>query len=230
MDISFGIITNKSEFELKTTIDSIQMQNIPNYEIIIVGGFGDFLSDKINHIPFDEGLKNNWITKKKNLITENSKYENIVFMHDYLYLSEDWYQGQLKSGNDFDIRMDKIVNKDGSRFRDWCLWPDNYYDNDKSTENIIKGNALLPYNITNLTKFQYISGSYWVAKKSLMLNNPLNENLSWGESEDVEWSKRVRQKNRIEMNINSSVHLNKQKPVVFEETTQDVINNLAQLL
>jgi hypothetical protein len=68
-----------------------------------------------------------------------------------------------------------------------------------------------------------------VAKKSVMLKNPLDENLSWGESEDVEWSKRVRLNHKITMNNNSSVYLNKQKPVVFKETTDEIINYLKQI-
>jgi hypothetical protein len=229
MNISFGIITNKSESDLITTIRSIEKQNIPNYEIIIVGGFGEFKTPKINHIPFNEELKNNWITRKKNIITENANFDNIVYLHDYLYLSDDWYQGHLISGDDFEIRMDRIINKDNTRFRDWCLWPDYSFGDGESTENTVREFALLPYHITDLNRFQYISGSYWVAKKSVMLKNPLDENLSWGESEDVEWSKRVRLNHKITMNNNSSVYLNKQKPVVFKETTDEIINYLKQI-
>ena len=39
----------------------------------------------------------------------------------------------------------------------------------------------------------YISGSYWVCKKHVMENFPLNDELLWGQGEDVEWSKIVRE-------------------------------------
>ena len=57
----------------------------------------------------------------------------------------------------------------------------------------------------------YISGGYWVAKKKFMLANPLDESLRWGESEDVEWSLRIRDKFKYVMNINSTVKTIKQK-------------------
>jgi hypothetical protein len=39
----------------------------------------------------------------------------------------------------------------------------------------------------------------------------LDENFSWGESEDVEWSKKIRNNFKYIMNENSIVHLLKQK-------------------
>ena len=32
-------------------------------------------------------------SKKKNIITQNAKYENIVYMHDYIVLDNNWYKG-----------------------------------------------------------------------------------------------------------------------------------------
>ena len=45
---------------------------------------------------------------------------------------------------------------------------------------------------------------------------PLNEDLVWGESEDIEWSKRVREKYNFHINEVASVRLLKQKSVEFE--------------
>ena len=36
---------------------------------------------------------------------------------------------------------------------------------------------------------------------------PLDENLVWGQGEDVEWSKRVREKYDFNMNTNSTVRI-----------------------
>jgi len=168
--------------------------------------------------------------KKKNLITQNSIFENIVFLHDYITFSDGWYSGQILSGNYFDIRMDIILNKDGSRFRDWCLWPHNQINHGQSTEDIIKSSALLPYEINNLNQFQYISGSYWISKKKVMVEFPLNEDLTWGEAEDVEWSKRVRLHYTFTMNTKSIVQFKKQKSVVFNLTTNEIIKKLDELV
>jgi hypothetical protein len=76
----------------------------------------------------------------------------------------------------------------------------------------------------------YISGSYWVAKKDVMLEFPLDESLSWGEGEDVLWSKQVREKYKFNMNTNSSVFIIKGgKDRVFNEPNNNKINVLKQL-
>jgi len=223
MDFTFGIITGgNNDTMINEIIDSIENENIPNYEILIVGNCGiERKNTKI--LNFDESLKKAWITKKKNLITKESKYENIVYLHDYIKLNNGWYNGYLKSGNEFSIRMDKIINYNGERFRDWCIWPYN----DNKMDSFIGGDCLIPYNIKHLSKYMYISGSYWVAKKSVMEEFPLNESLCWGQGEDVIWSKQVRERYNFNMNINSTVSIMKTgKERVFNESSQDKINIL----
>ena len=48
-------------------------------------------------------------------------------------------------------------------------------------------------------------------KKSFMSKYPLNEELTWGEGEDVEWSKRIRRKTKLKFNEYSYVQFLKKK-------------------
>jgi hypothetical protein len=223
MDFTFGIITSgDNEPMINEIIDSIEYENIPNYEIIIVGD-SNISRKNTRVLIFNENIKPMWITAKKNLITHEAKFENIVYFHDYIKLNEGWYEGQLTAGNDFKIRMDKIINLNGERFRDWCIWPHNH----NKMDNFIERECLIPYNITHLSKYMYISGAYWIAKKEVMLEYPLNEELIWGQGEDVLWSKQVRLKHDFNMNTNSSVKIIKpNKDRVFNETSDDKIEIL----
>jgi len=227
MDFTFGIITGgNNETMVNEIIDSIEKLSIPNYEIVIVGSCNiDRNNTKL--IPFNENIKSKWITKKKNLITQNVKYENIVYMHDYIKFSEDWYEGHLNSGEDFKVRMDRITTREGRRFRDWCIWPKN----GNFMDTLIGRKCLLPYDMTHLSKYMYISGSYWVAKKSVMLEFPLNENLVWGQGEDVLWSKQIREKYKFSMNPHSEVKIMKpNKNIVFELADETIIKKLKEVV
>jgi hypothetical protein len=186
MDFSFGIITNGNGY-IESIIESINRLNIPNYEILVVGTY----SSNDNRVRVIDS-NTPFIGIKKNMVTENAIYENVVYLHDYISFSPDWYNGFLNFGNDFDVCMNKIVNVDSSRYRDWCLWSDDAYN------FVTPLNYLLPYEISHLSKMMYISGAYWVAKKSFMLNNPINTALKWGQGEDVEWSLRVREKTEFD--------------------------------
>ena len=72
MDFTFGIVTSQDDVlnTLAPIINSIRDLNIPNYEIIIIGGNNDHQSDNLTIYSFEENPNGGWITKKKNLITK----------------------------------------------------------------------------------------------------------------------------------------------------------------
>jgi hypothetical protein len=208
MDFTFGIITYKnSESYIKKIIESIEIQNISNYEIIIVGE-ANITGRNISIIPFDETLRNGWVTCKKNLICKEAKYENIVVMHDYICLDKNWYKGFLDFGNNFEYCITRINNMDGKRYRDYTIYPGGI-------EPYFQENCLLPYNYNpsnNIKKLLYLSGAYYIIKKHIALEHPLNEILTWGDGEDVEYSQRLATNNiHIVCNSNSTVYLLKDK-------------------
>jgi predicted O-methyltransferase YrrM len=144
MDFTFGIVTDGKD--IQRIVDSIRKQNIPKYEIIVVGKTD---VKGVIQIPFDETKP---LTKKKNLIAQVAKYENIVFLHDYVELSPEWYEGFVKFGNSFEVCVNKILTIDGRRFRDHVLFK----------ECIPKIETLLPYGCEltpAVSKLLYISGT-----------------------------------------------------------------------
>lgn len=228
MKFTFGIITSGScDDVLNQVIDSIESQNIPEYQILVVGN--SYVSrDNTFIIPFNENIRPAWITRKKNLITANARYENIVYTHDYVLFEPGWYSGFLNFGEDFKVCMNKFVNPDYSRFRDWVIWPHN--DNFMDDIVLPTRECLIPYDITHLSKYMYISGTYWVAKKNVMMEFPLNENLSWGQGEDVFWSKQIRQKYDFSINEMSTVRSLKFKDPAFNIAGEETSNRLREVV
>lgn len=229
--ITFGIITNKDHhsatdqsYRMSKIIDSIEQQEFKNYEIIIVG---DYTTTRKNTkcIYFDDNIKRGWITKKKNIITKESRFYNIVYMHDYIIFDKYWKNGWDNFGWDhWDLAMNVIENKDGTRFRDWCVikFDGNIGKNGifplglKECCDCTISPYLADYNY-NRTENMYISGSYWITKKRVMIEEPLNEDLVWGQPEDIEWSFRVLSKYNYVMNSQSKVKLLHQKDPVWKE-------------
>ena len=233
MDFTFGIITDgNNDNYIRLIIQSIESNHIPVYEVIIVGNTKIEPTDKINIILFNENIKPGWITRKKNIIAKTAKYENIVMMHDYVVLAPDWYAGFLKYGTDYDWCVNKIVNTDGSRFRDYLLAPFTVtLENTARTSVISPGvainsyfgyNCLLPYDFVNTietNRFMYISGTYYVVKKWVAQKFLLDEDLVHGKGEDIEYSNRLHKNGIIiKCNPHSSVHFLKYKePAIFEK-------------
>ncbi len=218
MKFSFGVITrgvfeDGADERVDRIIDSIEALNVPEYEIIVVGT-SKVKRDRTTVVPFNEEIKPQWITRKKNIITELAKYENVTYSHDYKIYMSDWYEGFLKFGDDFKVCVTKVLTHDDKRWRDWIIWPWNSkLPADLQPPNAAKMDELLrytdpndlppsliPYDISHLSKYQYVNGSFWVAKKRFMQEYPLDNVRVWGQDEDTEWSFRVRQKHDFKMN------------------------------
>ena len=234
MKFTFGIITSSGSNQwVPKMIDSIVKLNIPEYEILIVGE-SCIPNPEVNanplpikYIEFDESVKDKWITRKKNLITENAKYDNIVYTHDYHIFDDNWYQGFLKFGDDFKVCSNIILNDDGSRYRDWMWWDwpgAKYSHNDQIS--IPNSEHLLPYTETRCSRWMYINGSYWVAKKHVMQEFQLNEDLVHGAMEDIEWYKRVSSKYKFSINTNSSIKMLKHHDVYWKPMSDSTYNNI----
>ena len=207
MEFTFGIITGGGmDRLLKQCVESIRQENIPKYEIIIVGESSAF-GDDLRVIDFDESVKDAWITRKKNIVAQNAKYENIVLMHDYVILKPGWYEGFLKFGNNFQICVNKILTNKGNRYRDYCIF--------KSLASLESIQTLLPYDFKPTGPFNrliYASGTYYVVKRSIALQYPLDERLGWGMAEDLVFCYTLTDAGiQISCNSNSSVQLLKEK-------------------
>jgi len=241
IQFSFGIATDGSITACNRLIDifsSIKKLNIPNYEIILVGQKSTICSHRphienefnIKIIDFNESMKSGWITRKKNLITNHAKYDNIVYSHDYIIYDENWYNGWKIYGDQYHACMNKMINIDGSRYRDWTIYADHEFAGAEqySGWNRQKLENLIPYEETDLNRYQYFSGAYWVAKKSIMQEIPLDENLVWGQGEDLVWARSFRKKYKFSMNPHSSVKLLKFNHVVFSEMSPETLRKLKE--
>ena len=206
MQFTFGIITNGNDGFINQIINSIENQNIPNnkYEIIVVGKCG-LKRNNLTIIPFDENIKPNWITKKKNLITQLAKFERIVYLHDYIMFLDGWYDGWKNFDPSWCVSMNPILNQNNTRFRDWCLF----------SWSLNPAVRYLDYNEISMTDQMYISGAYFLARKSFMTAFPFDEDLCWGEGEDVAHSLLVRKFWNYKLNVNSKVKMLKYKPDII---------------
>jgi hypothetical protein len=192
-DISFIITTSgKNEDNLNQIIDSIEIQNIPEYQIIIIGG----LETKINrnntiHIPFDETVTPKaWLTRKKNTGVLASKYGILVIMHDYMTFDKNWYSEFERFGIDWDICVHQNLAFDPSNGTDYVR-ANGWRVESMPQYPEFPWAMQIPYDIDQLIPYMGINGSYWCCKKSVMLDEMLDESKLAGDGDDLEWSYRV---------------------------------------
>jgi len=239
MNITFGIITdgktNDRIVEVLHSIDNAMFQDylspVCDYETIVVGGkYLDLRDEACVHIPFNDSIRPGWITRKKNMITTAAQYDTIVYMHDYFALSPGFLEAFYETDADgqrverkFNIGMTQIKYRNGKRFRDWCI--------DAMIDQFAR-QRMLPYDVTNLSTIMYISGSYWIAKRDVMCEEPQDERFMAGQAEDIDWSHRVRDKFGFTMLYHPdsyAICLKDDKPCVHEEMTDETVNIVKNL-
>lgn len=168
---------------LRESVQSIIDLKISNFEILVIGNNNNITLSGTQQIYFDEDQKSGWITKKKNILINESKFDNIVLMHDYFIFDSEWYKQYLDFGEDWDVCSNSQLLINGKRhFTDWVTWDDPMYSRYTS----------LNYDDWSRTKNMYQSGGYMLVKKSFMKKFPWNESMIIGTPEDVEWSLRMR--------------------------------------
>lgn len=240
LDFTFVIVCGsaKNNPTLEQMITSITDEDIPKCQILIAGKESEALwvcneedTREIRIFEVAEADQKN-IAKKKNMGAALARYDNIVYMHDYMPLVPGWYNGFLKFTKEhpgWQLAMNVIIQEDGTRFRDWIS-----FDDPKSPAPIVPNHHpdipvpysqpyLPPYDFDLKGKY-YINGSYWVAKTQVMKDNPLNVKFEWGQPEDIEWSYRVRDKYAYYMNTYSAIQLTKQKDNVWGGDPQYITN------
>lgn len=178
---TFGIITNGKRNEwVERQIASIRALNIPECEIVVCGTYFDREEEGFRYVPFNEQDEKGWITKKKNLICEAARFENVVVVHDRILFNANWYEGMKKYGNYFEALSCKILDTEGKRRGDWVTAGAAY----KKFPKV----GMLEYH--DWDRYGYVEGALYILKKSVWEKGKWNEALFWNQAEDIELGSR----------------------------------------
>ncbi len=170
LDVSFVIVTNGNrDGLLNTIIEGIKYQNIPNYEVIVVGNSKIKENyPEVNYIEETELANAGLLGAMRTIACSNCKYENIVVSDDDMLLSSNWYN-QLKESQDFKILTSKVRNPDGTRFWDHTCFRSPKY-----------GHIVLEADQYD-EDYMYMSGGQsWIMKQEVFEKCKWNEEFSTG--------------------------------------------------
>jgi hypothetical protein len=188
---SFGIISDgKKNERVLQIIHQISEFSIPNYEVLICGPF------PYNHTTISSNVKvigdsdlykdlRAPISAKKNRIIDNANFNNLVIMHDRISFPSNWFEKIKGYGNYFDVLQPQILDEESKsrQVQDWM-----YFSGDFSDFSNTKG-GYVEYNKWNSSI--YIDGGLIIIKKHVIENVRYNENLNWGEAEDLDLCRRL---------------------------------------
>jgi hypothetical protein len=237
MNISYGICVGPDfdAAQLTSLVGSIifNQPNEADFEIIMVGDIeklADYIGvSHVRIIPFDENEKPGWITKKKNRIVAEASNDVVCITHDYHFFENGWLTGVNKFSREteWDVLQCHINTFEGTRHSDWMVNPrrmQEVIDRDPEVfvpmlmeaaphENGPQFVNGLPYDVSDLSHIQYISGGFILCRKQILEENPLSEDMIWGDppGEDIVWSEQLNEKG-IKFHFNPEGVVRLQRP------------------
>lgn len=181
---TFGIITNGVKLDwIESIISSIRKQGIPECEIIVCGTYFDRKEPDFIYMPFNQRDDKKWITKKKNLIIDSARYNNVCILHDRMYLSDNWYDDIKKWGNCFEaMSCVRLFEGNLSRLNNWYCIKGFEMKKAKSFRPLLNTGNL---DYKDWDKDVICGGGFDTVKKHVFQNILLNETVYWAEYEDI---------------------------------------------
>lgn len=188
-EYSFGVVINGENMgKLETFISSvsnIRLAAQDKVEILVCGPASaqEEVEAKFKNITYiqqpNEFSTHGWLTKKKNLLTQHSSFENIVIAHDRYTIQPDFIEKIKEFGSDYSVLVPRQTYPDGRRIPDWVTLGSAWS---------FTRPAMIQYG--DWSRHLFVNGGIMVAKKHVLTEIPWNELLFWFQAEDVEISRR----------------------------------------
>lgn len=213
---SFCIPTGPEDSTLlNVTVKRILELDIQDKEILLCGRPGKNFSywDKVRIVGEDIVAPPVQISRKKNRLAEEARYENLCILHDRVFLPRDFHQAINNFGDNFPISTFQSLYFDDH----WNTIPRRYSDVGKMMSSLANkplglsrsSNSELShfapsvlaeleeagFLYSNALRYEreryYATGSLYLAKRSVWLKCPQDEAIAWAEFEDIEHAYRA---------------------------------------
>ncbi len=199
---------------LNAVVKRILELDIPEKEILLCGRpdktFQYF--DKVRIVGEDIPAPPVWITRKKNVLAREARFENLCILHDRVFLPLNFMEAVRKFGDYYpfaafqSLWFDDLLNLIPVRYSDYGCASESHMANAviaaKGNKVSLFAASLFPeiekQNFKNGNPLRnhpgsYLTGSLYITKRQVWLHTPQDEDLFWAEFEDIEHAKRCEQ-------------------------------------
>lgn len=196
---------------LNVVVKRILELAIPEKEILLCGRPDkNFLYwDKVRIVGEDIPAPPVWITRKKNVLAQEARFENLCILHDRVFLPLNFLEAIKNFGDYFpfaafqSLWFDDLLNLSPVRYSDYGCASEGHQADIVSADQNNQVSHFTPslfaeverqnFKSGNPIRNQpgsYLTGSLYIVKRHVWLHTPQNEQLYWAEFEDIEHGKR----------------------------------------
>ncbi len=180
--ISFIIISGGQRPEsMERLIKSIEAQNLPEHEIVVIGLYEGSMPKRAVYIEKQKLARSAAICKMRNLAMETAKGDILILLDDDISFPKDWYENIKKRFDEkFDVAGCRVITPAGDRWYDWA-WG--------SRDDLTCPTRKLDYSETG--KNIYIGGCLMIICRHVFKKVKFDENLKNHQRDDVDFCHRV---------------------------------------
>lgn len=192
---------------LNVVVKRILELEIPEKEILLCGRPGDNFHywDQVRIVGEDIPAPPIWITKKKNVLVQEARFENVCLLHDRVFLPRNFMKVMHQFGDYYSFAafqslwFDDRLNFSSLRYSDYGCAANDHVLMGASVDKNGEVSSFTPslyaevekqnFKNANPLRYQqgsYLTGSLYIVKRQVWLSAPQNEKLFWSEFEDIE--------------------------------------------
>lgn len=190
---TFGILTSGSSEAGGRMAADILALDLPDVEVIFCGPWpaGAPRDPRVGAIDLDRPEPRGWITRKKNLIVDAARHENVCLLHDRFRVTADWADALRSYGACFSVLTFPqvfAVDKDRrftQRYADYQVLFRTRDVQAALEARVFNGPDVLYAAYDDFYETAFVCGGLYVAKKSIWQRVKQDEGLFHCEWEDV---------------------------------------------
>ena len=190
---SFGILTSGDSARGAEMAAAILALDLPNVEVVFCGPrpFDAPKDDRVRSIDLDRAEPRGWITRKKNLLAETSRYDNLCLLHDRFVITPAWAAALRDCGPSFSfLTFPQVFFADtdrrfGQRYADYQVLHQSSGVPQALESTIFAGERVWYAAYDDFYETAFCCGGLYVAKRCLWNRVRQDESLYHCEWEDA---------------------------------------------
>jgi hypothetical protein len=190
---TFGILTSGASAQAAEMAKAILNLDLPNVEVIFCGPrpAGVPNDARVSAIDLDEPEPRGWITRKKNLIADRARYDNLCLLHDRYVVTPDWAEALNAYGPCYSFLTFPQVYYAGveqhfpQRYPDYQLLAQEQGIQGALLSGVYDADRIFHPDYDDFSETAFCCGGLYLARRSLWNLVRQNEALFHCEWEDV---------------------------------------------
>lgn len=196
---------------LNAVVKRILELDVPEKEILLCGRPDRSFRywDQVRIVGEDIPAPPVWITRKKNVLAQEARHENLCIIHDRVFLPVNFMSAMRQFGDLYpfagfqSLWFDDRLNLSPVRYSDYHCINEGHKTPLAAVNQSGRLSAIHPelfaefekqeYLCANPVRYRsgnYLTGSLYIVKRNAWLHTPQDENLYWAQFEDVEQGQR----------------------------------------